>query len=346
MHSNHLWSFSSQGRVCLEQMLKLLERLRLAGIPINPLISEVMESVNPSIFTDFSIEPFWNDLPVPFLRTKLGALKTFSAPHMIVTLLHHLEVRHGQKILLIGSKSGYFGALLDSMVGHEGMITIIEPHDEVKSFTEKKIQNYESMGMINIFSDVHEMIKKSGIIKFDRTIISGSISRIPVEVEDLIIDGGFLLAPIGGPIQQRLMKRERQSKKWFDTDLGGVVFGPMDASLSERSDLDPEYVADHIEDIFRLLDELIEMDSNTMENMRGLVTMLRELPDDIPDLDELSTDEEIMDHPVISILMSQIDWLGPMWSIINDYLSLGISNPGGYDGDEQEFLGGHEDLIP
>ena len=44
-----------------------------------------------------------------------------------------------------------------------------------------------------------------------------------------------------------------------------------------------------------MLDELIEMDSNTMENMRGLVTMLRELPDDIPDLDELSTDEEIMD---------------------------------------------------
>ncbi len=327
-------------------MLDLLERLRMAGIPINPLISEVMESVNPSIFTDFSIEPFWNDLPVPFLRTKLGALKTFSAPHMIVTLLHHLEVHHGQKIILIGSKSGYFGALLDSMVGHEGMITIIEPHNEVKSFTEKKIQNYDSMGVINIFSSIQDMTENLGVIKFDRAIISGSISRFPIDVEDLILDGGFLLAPIGGPIQQRLIKRERQSKKWFDTDLGGVVFGPMDASLSERSDLNPEYVADHIEDISRLLDEVIEMDFETMENMKRLVAMLRELPDDIPDLDEFSTDEEIMNHPVISVLMSQIDWLGPMWSIINDYLSLGISNPGGYDGDQQEFLGGHEDLVP
>ena len=330
----------------LEQMLNLLERLRMAGIPINPLISEVMESVNPSIFTDFSIEPFWNDLPVPFLRTKLGALKTFSAPHMIVTLLHHLEVLQGQKIILIGSKSGYFSALLDGMVGHDGMITIIEPHSEVKYFTEKKIQDYDAMGMINIFSSIQDMIENLGVIKFDRVIITGSISRFPIDAENLILDGGFLLAPIGGPIQQRLIKRERQSKKWFDTDLGGVVFGPMDASLSERSDLNPEYVADHIEDISRLLDEVIEMDPETMENMKRLVAMLRELPDDIPDLDEFSTDEEIMNHPVISVLMSQIDWLGPMWSIINDYLSLGISNPGGYDGDQHEFLGGHEDLVP
>ncbi len=164
----------------LEQMLNLLERLRMAGIPINPLISEVMESVNPSIFTDFSIEPFWNDLPVPFLRTKLGALKTFSAPHMIVTLLHHLEVHHGQKIILIGSKSGYFGALLDSMVGHEGMITIIEPHNEVKSFTEKKIQNYDSMGVINIFSSIQDMTENLGVIKFNLLKKSRRENLIPL----------------------------------------------------------------------------------------------------------------------------------------------------------------------
>ena len=330
----------------MEPMLELLERLRMAGIPINPLISEVMESINPSIFTDFSVEPFWNDLPVPFLRTKLGALKTFSAPHMIVTLLHHLEVHQGQKILLIGSKSGYFAALLDGMVGHNGMIAIIEPHDEVKSFTANKIQNYDSMGVINIFSNRLEMIDNLGEIKFDRVIISGAINKIPLEVEELIMDQGFLLAPIGGPVQQRLVKRENQGGQWLDTDLGGVVFGPMDASLSERSDLDPEYIADHIEDIFHLLDELVELDNGTMGNVRELVSMLRELPGDIPDLDELATEEEIIKHPVISILMSQIDWLGPMWPIINDYLSLGISNPGGFGEDGQEYLGGHEDLIP
>jgi len=332
--------------VGLEQMIKLLERLRVAGIPINPLISEVMESVNPSIFTDFSIEPFWNDLPVPFLRTKLGALKTFSAPHMIVNLLHHLEIHQRQKILLIGSKSGYFGALLDGMVGEGGMISIIEPHEEVKSFTEIKIGKYKSMGEIKIFSDSHDMIDYFGEIEYDRVIISGSISQIPPGVEDLIIDGGFLIAPIGGPIQQRLIKREKQGKKWFDTDLGGVVFGPMDTSASERADLDPEYIADHIEDIFSLLNELIEMDVDTMTKARELVDMLRDLPTDIPDLDEFSSDEEIMNHPVISVLMSQIDWLGPIWPIINDYLALGIANPGGHDEDEQEFLGGHEDLIP
>ena len=70
----------------------LLERLRMAGLPLDDTIREAMKSVDLSIFTEFDLDPFWHDRPVPFLFTSFGATRTISAPHMIVTLLHHLEI--------------------------------------------------------------------------------------------------------------------------------------------------------------------------------------------------------------------------------------------------------------
>ena len=82
----------------MSMMADLLGRLRSAGIPLDEVISGAMESVDPADFTDFHLEPFWHDRPVPFLFTDLGATRTISAPHMIVTLLHHLELQPGQEV--------------------------------------------------------------------------------------------------------------------------------------------------------------------------------------------------------------------------------------------------------
>ena len=56
----------------------------------------------------------------PILITQNDAAKTISAPHMIATLLHHLELRVGQHVLLIGAKGGYLAALIDHIVGNDG----------------------------------------------------------------------------------------------------------------------------------------------------------------------------------------------------------------------------------
>jgi protein-L-isoaspartate O-methyltransferase len=88
-------------------MTELIERLEAAGVPLDDLTKIAMEDVDPADFTDYDLEPFWNDRPVPFLFTDFGATRTISAPHMIATLLHHLEIIEGQDIMLIGSKGGF-----------------------------------------------------------------------------------------------------------------------------------------------------------------------------------------------------------------------------------------------
>ena len=144
----------------------------------------------------------------------------------------------------------------------------------------------------------------------------------------------------------RLLKKERQGDAWFDTDLGGVVFGPMDLSEAERSPLDPLSLAEHLEDLLGLMAELIEIEDESLDRLEGLIIALRELPADLPMLSEDSSEDEILEHPVMELLMMEMEWLGPMWPLFGDFLSVEISSPGSPDDDDEGMIGGHEDLVP
>ena len=96
----------------MEEISGLLERLRESGVPINDSIADAMLSVNIEDFTDFDTNTFLMDRPIPFLSTENGTTKTISAPHMIATLLHHLEILEGHHVLVLGSKGGYITCLL------------------------------------------------------------------------------------------------------------------------------------------------------------------------------------------------------------------------------------------
>jgi protein-L-isoaspartate(D-aspartate) O-methyltransferase len=324
----------------------LLERLRRSGLPLENEVAEAMKHVFIGSFTDFELDAFWHDRPVPFLITRNDAAKTISAPHMIATLLHHLELRVGQHVLLIGSKGGYLAALIDHIVGKGGMITVLEPHPEVLYYTEERLEFHASKGLIrvlpvNSFEGDEEISR--GV---DRVLITGAVKEIPLTIEGVVEEGGFVLGPFGGPIQQTLLKRERQGDDWLDTELGNVVFGPMDLTEAERDPLDPQALAEHIQDALNIIIELVEIDNETVERIEELVESLRSMPSDIPPLDEDATEEELVEHPVFELLMAEMEWLQPMWPLFGELLAIDIDSPANWDDDETPMVGGHEDLIP
>ncbi len=177
----------------MSMMAELLERLSSVGLPLNETISGAMTSIDPADFTDFHLEPFWHDRPVPFLLTDFGATRTISAPHMIVTLLHHLEVHEGQHILLIGSKGGYLASLLDHMVGSNGAVTIIEPHLEVRMHTEERLEMHAQSGLIRVLPPHSLELQDEMGRSIDRVLITGAVRSIPEGVDHMVDDGGFVL---------------------------------------------------------------------------------------------------------------------------------------------------------
>jgi len=330
----------------VEGISDLVKRLRAAGVPVDDRIAEAMNSVDLGNFTDYDTEPFLMDKPVPFLVTESGAAKTISAPHMVATLLHHLEIREGQHVLLMGSKGGYLASLLDCMLGPDGTVTIIEPHPEVLQHTSERLELHRSMGLLRALPPDAIEGWADFSRRVDRVLVTGAVRGLAPEVESMVEEGGFVLGPFGGPLHQRLLKRERQGNDWMDTDLGGVVFGPMDLAESERSPLDPHSLAEHLEDLLDLMAEVIEIEEETIDRLEGLIISLRDLPIDLPLLDEESTEDEILEHPVMELLLMEMEWLGPMWPLFGDYLSVEMANPGSPEDDDQDMFGGHEDLIP
>ena len=89
-------------------------------------------------------------IPVPFLVTDSGVTKTISAPHMIATMLHHLELDSDLYVLLMASKGGYLATLIDIICGKGGRVTIIEPHDEVAEYTSSVLEGREQCGLIRV----------------------------------------------------------------------------------------------------------------------------------------------------------------------------------------------------
>ena len=330
----------------MEEISDLLERLKESGVPMNDSIADAMQSIDIEDFTDFDINNFLMDRPIPFLSTENGITKTISAPHMIATLLHHLEILEGHHVLVMGSKGGYIAALLDCMLGPEGAVTVVEPHAEVRQYTSERLELFESMGELRVLPIDFLEVMNDEFRPVDRVLITGAIRELLPDVENLVGEGGFVLGPFGGPVHQRLLKREKQEDEWLDTDLGGVVFVPMDLGEAERSSLDPQNLAEHLEDILEIISEIIEIEDETVSRIEGLIISLRELPRDIPELDEDSTEDEIMEHPVIELLLMEMDWLGPMWPIFGDFLSVEIASPGSPSEDEYGMSGGHRDLIP
>ena len=111
-------------------------------------------------------------------------------------------------------------------------------------------------------------------------------------------------------MHQRLLKREKQGGDWFDTDLGGVVFGPMDVGESETSPLDPISLANHIEDAFDLVGGMIEIEESTCARVE--ISFLHyERCHRMCHISTRSLLRGVMEHPVVDLLMSEIEWLGP-----------------------------------
>ena len=108
----------------------LLRRLEKGGIPMTASIREAMLNVEIEDFTDYETEPFYVDRPVPFMETDAGAVKTISAPHMVATLLHHMELNSGDDVVIVGAKGGYIAALIATIVGEHGCVRVLDPSQD------------------------------------------------------------------------------------------------------------------------------------------------------------------------------------------------------------------------
>ncbi len=354
----------------MSEISDLLARLEAADVPMSPAIRDAMLSVDIESFSDYDPTPFYHDRPLVFTETDEGGIKTISAPHMICTLLHHLELDEGDEVLLLGAKGGYLAALIGHIVGPDGGVTVVDPNRQVIEHVRNHLRDFDS--------DTTFHTRKMRAINhtppnlpspLNRVLVTGFLTELPTWVEERVADGGFVIAPLGGRIAQRLIKREKQGNL-FDTDLGGVLFGPVDICETEAESTDSRELAGLFEDALEIGTELGVFDNDEAECLRALAAELRQLPENLPPValvanveddlwdagDEDSNDifihfdeltEEVSEHPLFDLLENASEWLTPLWPTMMALLETKMQHPGAPDATFEDFgFGHHEDLVP
>ena len=172
------------------------------------------EFVPPSL-----IEKAYDDSPIQIMKNQ-----TVSQPSVVSRMTEWLDVQEGQKILEIGSGSGWQTAILAYLVG-SGNVYSIERHSELAEFAKN---NLDKLGIHNV-----NVISGDGSFgfpeesPFDRIIITAACKKVPDSLlEQLLIDG-LLIAPVG-EYPQSLVLLTKTSKGIVEIkNQSGYVFVPF-----------------------------------------------------------------------------------------------------------------------
>jgi protein-L-isoaspartate(D-aspartate) O-methyltransferase len=206
-----------------EQRREMVEHLRQSKIIISQPVYEAMLTVPRHLFMPESLSHrAYLDTPQPIDKGQ-----TISAPHMNAMMSEYLEIESGQKILEIGTGSGYQAALLSILVGPTGQIFTIERYPELSQQAAELLQR---LGYTNIVCMVGDgSLGLESDAPFDRIIVTAACPDfIKPLLNQLSPSNGIMCIPVGDRHwNQDLYVVRRDQDKYTKQNVCKVVFVPL-----------------------------------------------------------------------------------------------------------------------
>lgn len=197
---------------------QLIETLRQKGIS-SEVVLEALGDVPRHFFFDSSfLEYAYEDKPFP-----IGAGQTISQPYTVAFQTMLLDIRKGDKVLEIGTGSGYQASILSTL---GAKVFTIERH---KSLYEKASKLLPSIGFHNIkmfYGDGYKGLP--AFAPFDKVLITAAAPEIPEALVRQLKTGGLMVIPIGNSDVQTMSVITKISPHKLTTETyGSFRFVPM-----------------------------------------------------------------------------------------------------------------------
>ena len=194
------------------------DQIEARGIKHKPTL-DAMHKVRRHLFVPRQYQKqAYDDTPLP-----IGFGQTISQPYMVAIMTELLEPKKGDRILEIGTGSGYQAALLAEIVNEVYTIEIVKPLGEQ---SRKRIRDLGYENVHVIVGDGYQGLKTKA--PFDAIIVTAAAEKIPPPLIEQLKDGGRMVIPVGlASTVQTLMLVEKKGKKVFVTDMTQVRFVPF-----------------------------------------------------------------------------------------------------------------------
>jgi protein-L-isoaspartate(D-aspartate) O-methyltransferase len=201
----------------------MVKELKALGYIVSKEVEEAMLAIPREVFVPEDQRPYaYEDRPLP-----IGFGQTISAPSVVARMTELLQVRKGQKVLEVGTGSGYQASILAWLVGEKGHVWTIERIPELAARAKGAI---ESIGL----GDRVTVIVGDGSLgypeaaPYDRVIVTAAAPRPPHSLLSQLSVNGRMVIPIGGRSSQVLTVFEKKGpdsyEEFYDLE---VLFVPL-----------------------------------------------------------------------------------------------------------------------
>ena len=185
---------------------QLIEELRAKGID-DERVLEAMMTLPRHFFLEKAFEEWaYTDKAFP-----IGNEQTISQPFTVAYMTRLLDVQKRQKVLEIGTGSGYQAAIL-SLLG--ARVYTVERQEELFIQTKTFLK---TLGLTNIRCFFRDgSIGLPEFEPYDRIIVTAAPPSVPEALKEQLAVGGIMVIPIGGEEGQRMYKITRISETDYE----------------------------------------------------------------------------------------------------------------------------------
>jgi protein-L-isoaspartate(D-aspartate) O-methyltransferase len=148
--------------------------------------------------------------------------QTISQPIIVAMMTEALQLTGSERVLEIGTGSGYQTALLAELAA---AVFSIERHPDLSRQAALRLQN---LGYQNVFLKIGDgSLGWPEEAPFDRILITAAAPECPPALWDQLSESGILVAPFGPPFEQTLYETHKISGQPNSTPLTGCRFVPL-----------------------------------------------------------------------------------------------------------------------
>ena len=196
---------------------RLVEQLR-AHVS-DERVLEAMRSVPRDLFVPAELSgEAWDNVPLP-----IGAGQTISQPLVVARMLEQLELQGGERILDIGTGSGYHAALLGHLGSH---VWSVERHRDLSDQARRNLETAEIYNVTLIVGDGARGLPDTA--PFDAINVAAAAGeKIPQALVDQLGRGGRLIAPVQTGDQRLWLVHHTPGGRFERTGLERVRFVPL-----------------------------------------------------------------------------------------------------------------------
>jgi protein-L-isoaspartate(D-aspartate) O-methyltransferase len=195
---------------------KLVKKLRLKGITDEVVLAAIGKVPRHAFFEDGLLDHAYEDKAFP-----IGEGQTISQPYTVAFQSEKLQVKPGDKILEVGTGSGYQAAILLEM---GAKVYTIEFNKKLYDLTKIFLP---SLGYKPFFFHGDGSMGIPAKAPFDKIIVTAGAPVVPQALIDQLSDGGIMIIPVGNRETQKMVKFTKKNDKLLKEEFNNFSFVPL-----------------------------------------------------------------------------------------------------------------------